>query len=81
MIAFINPAALPALKIAGAVFITLYLLAGAYVFRKRRRLFSRDRLVPRDSPAVRHLRVEVVLIPWLGISTMTVVLWLSLWFN
>ena len=43
MIAFISPAALPALRIAGALFLIIYLLAGAYFFRHRRQLFGRDR--------------------------------------
>ena len=81
MFALINPAALPVLRIAGALFITLHLLAAAYVFRHRRRLFGRDPRVPRDIAAVRHLRFEVVLIPWLFITTVLVVEWLRLWFN
>ena len=38
----INPAAVPALRIAGAPFLIIYLLDGAYFFRHRRRLFGRD---------------------------------------
>ena len=81
MIASINPAALPALRIAGALFIIIYLLAGAWFFRNRHRFFDRDPQVAQDTEAVRRTRVAVVLIPWLGITTMLLVEWLGLWSN
>lgn len=81
MLAAINESALPALRIAGALFLVINLLAMAYVMRNRRRLFGRDPRVENDVPAVRHLRVEVILIPWLFVTTVLFVTWLSLWFN
>jgi len=79
MLALINPAALPALRIAATFFFLLYLAGGAYVFRNRHRFFDRDPNVDNDIPAVRHVRVEVVLIPWLGLTTLLVILLISLW--
>ena len=64
MLAAINPVALPALRIAATFFFLLYLAGGAYIFRNRHRFFSRDPNVDNDIPAVRNVRVEVVLIPW-----------------
>ena len=71
MIAFINPAALPALRIAGALFLMIYLLAGAYVGTKDEDMFvisssgivirvqaSDIRRVGRASQGVRTMRVE-----------------------
>jgi hypothetical protein len=81
MFASINPAALPALRIAGALFITIYLLAGAYFFRNRHRFFDRDPRVDGDNEATRHVRLEVVLIPWLAVTTVLIVEWLGLWAN
>ena len=81
MIAFINPAALPALRIAGALFIVIYFLAGAYFFRNRHRFFDLDPRVDGDNEATRHVRMEVVLIPWLVLTTLLVVLWAGLWLN
>jgi len=81
MIALINPAAVPALRIAGGMFLIINLLAGAYIVRHWRRLFGRDPEVDQDIAAVRHIRVEVVLIPWLSITTILVVEWLGLWTN
>ena len=79
MLAQINPAALPALRIAGTFFFIIYLLFGAYIFRNRHRFFDRDPNVDNDIPAVRHVRVEVVLIPWLVITTLILILLISFW--
>ena len=79
MLALINPAALPALRIAATFFFLVYLAGGAYVFRNRHRFFDRDPNVDDDIPAVRHVRVEVVLIPWLVITTLILILLISFW--
>jgi hypothetical protein len=79
MLALINSAALPALRIAATFFFLLYLGGGAYFFRNRHRFFDRDPNLDNDIPAVRHVRVEVVLIPWAGITTLILILLLSLW--
>jgi hypothetical protein len=79
MLALINPAALPALRIAATFFFLLYLAGGAYVFRNRHRYFDRDPNVDNDIPAVRHVRVVVVLIPWLVIATLILILLISFW--
>ena len=81
LIALINPTALPALRIAGALFIAINLLGGAYLFRRRQQLFGRDPEVEQDIEAVRHARVAVVLIPWLFVTTVLLVEWLGLWSN
>ena len=79
MLALINSAALPALRIAATVFFFLYLAGGAYFFRNRHRFFDRDPRVDNDIPATRHVRVEVILIPWLGITTLILILLISFW--
>ena len=79
MLVVINSAALPALRIAATFFFLLYLAGGAYLFRNRHRFFDRDPRVDNDVPAARHVRVEVVLIPWLGIATLILILLISFW--
>ena len=79
MLGLINPAALPALRIGGALFLIINLIGGAFIFRNRHRFFDRDPDVDNDIPAVRHLRVEVVFVPWLALTTLLVVEWLRLW--
>ena len=75
----INPTALPALRIAGMFFLVINLLAGAYIFRNRHRFFGRDPNVSDDIPAVRKLRIEVILLPWLVLTTFLVFLLIYLW--
>ena len=79
MIIAINPSVLPALRIAGTFFLIINLLAGVYIFRNRHRFFDRDPSVDDDIPAVRKLRVEVVMVPWLALTTLLVILLIYLW--
>src|SRR5436190_23182784 len=74
MLALINPVVLPALRIAATFFCLMYLLFGAYIFRNRHRFFGSDPSVDNDIPAVRKVRIEVVMIPWLGVTTLILVI-------
>jgi hypothetical protein len=79
MLALINPAALPALRIAATFFFIIYLAGGAYIFRNRHRFFDQDRNVDNDIPAVRKVRIEVVAIPWFVLTALILILLISLW--
>ena len=79
MLAVINPVALPALRIAGTFFLTINILAFVYIFRNRHRFFDRDPNVDDDIPAVRNMRKEVILIPWLFLTTLLVIMLIGLW--
>ena len=79
MLALIDPAALPALRIAATFFLLINLTGGTYLFFNRHRLFDRDQNVDNDIPAVRKLRIEVVMIPWLVLTTLLVILLINLW--
>ena len=79
MLALINSAALPALRIAATFFFLIYLAGGFYVFRNRHRFFDRDPNVDNDTPAVRKVRIEVVTIPWLVITTLILILLIRFW--
>ena len=79
MLALINSAALPALRIAATFFFLVYLAGGAYFFRNRHRFFDRDPDVDNDIPAARHARVELILIPWLVITTLILALLIYFW--
>jgi hypothetical protein len=74
MLAEINPVALPALRIAGTFFLIVNIVGGTYIFRNRHRFFDRDPNVDEDIPAMRKLRVEVVMVPWLVLTTLLVIL-------
>jgi hypothetical protein len=79
MLALLDPAALPALRIAATFFFFLYLAVGAYFFRNRRRFFGPDANVDNDFPATRHARVELILIPWFAITTVILILLIRFW--
>ena len=79
MFALINPTVLPALRIAATFFFIINLLGGVYIFRNRHRFFDRDPNVDDDIPAVRNLRMEVVMVPWLVLTTLLVILLIYLW--
>lgn len=80
MLAEVNPSALPALRIAAMFFFILNVCAMVYILRNRHRFFDRDPNVDGDEiPAVRRLRVEVILIPWLFITTALFCILIALW--
>ena len=75
----LNPEALPALRIAATLFLIVNLIGGTYIFRNRHRFFDRDRNVDNDIPAVRHVRFEGVMIPWLVLTSLLVILLIYFW--
>ena len=78
-LALVNPAALPALRIAGTFFLIVNILAMVFIFRNRHRFFDRDPNVDNDIPAMRKLRVEVVMVPWFVLTTLILILLISFW--
>ena len=60
--AVIEPAGLAALRVGFTFAVIVFLLAGVFIFRRRHQLFDRDPNVENDVPAVRHNRVEAVVL-------------------
>ena len=79
MLAAISPVALPSLRIAATFFLIVNIVGGTYIFRNRHRFFDRDPNVDDDVPAMRKLRVEVVMLPWLTLTTLLFILLIYLW--
>jgi len=79
MLAQINPQALTALRIAATFFFIINLLGGVYIFHNRHRFFDQDPNVDNDIPAVRKIRVEVVMIPWFVLTTLVLILLIGFW--
>jgi hypothetical protein len=79
ILAAIDPAVLPALRIAATFFLTIYLLGGAYIFRNRHRFFDPDPNVDNEIQAVRKVRIEVVAIPWFSLTTLILILLIRFW--
>jgi membrane-anchored protein YejM (alkaline phosphatase superfamily) len=78
-LAVLVPSALPALRVAGALFLIVNLLAGAWAWRHRRQLFGPDLTVAGDRVAVRQLQAIVLAIPWLFITFRLLYVWIELW--
>jgi hypothetical protein len=79
MVAVLNSAALPGLRIAATFFFLIYLGIGAYIFHNRHRFFDRDPNVDNDIPEVRKIRIEVVTIPWFVVTTLILILLIRFW--
>ena len=79
MLSLINPAALPALRIAATFFLIINLLVGAYIFRNRHRFFDKDPNVDEDIPAARRIRVEEVMMVWGALTILILVTLIILW--
>ena len=78
-LAAIVPSALPALRVAGALFLIVNLLAGAWAWRHRRQLFGPDATVTGDRTAIRQLQAIVLGIPWLFLTFRLLYIWVETW--
>jgi hypothetical protein len=79
MLALINPAVLPALRIAAMFFLIINLLGGMYIFHNRQRFSVKIQIDRRTLSPVGKLRVEVVLIPWCVLTLFPLILLIYLW--
>jgi hypothetical protein len=79
ILATIDPSALPALRIAGALFLIINLLAAAWAWRHRRQLFGPDSTATGDQSATRQLQVLVLSIPWLFLTFRLLSAWVETW--
>jgi hypothetical protein len=78
-LATIVPSALPTLRVAGAIFVVVNLLGGAYIWHHRRQLLGPDSSVTGDRPAVRYLQAIVLGIPWLFLTFRILCGWIGTW--
>ena len=81
MLGAINPVALPALRVAATFFLIVNMVGGSWIFRNRHRFFDRDPNVDEDIPSMRKLRVEVVMVPWIALTTLLAILLIYLWID
>jgi hypothetical protein len=64
MLAAIEQADLPALRIVFTVAAICFVYGGVFIFRKRRQFFDRDPTVANNAPAARPVRLEAILFVW-----------------
>jgi hypothetical protein len=79
MIAVIEQAGVPALRVAFTVAVIIFLVAGVFIFRRRHQLFDRDPNVENDVPVVRHNREEEILLVWGGLTTVLIFILIQVW--
>ena len=79
LIAGIEPAGLAALRIGFTFAVSVFLLAGVFIFRRRHQLFDGDPNVENDVPVVRHNRVEEVVFVWSGVMLVLLSILFQVW--
>ena len=78
-IAGIQQAGVPALRVAFSLAVLVFLYGGVLIFRRRHQLFDRDPNVEGDTPAVRHVRMEEILIVWGALTTVLIGILIEVW--
>lgn len=79
MIAVIEQAGVPALRVAFTIAVMIFLFAGFFIWRRRHQFFDRDPDVANDVPVVRHNREELILFVWGGMTLMLVSILFEVW--
>jgi hypothetical protein len=79
LIAVIEQAGVPALRVAFTIAVIAFLLGGVFIFRKRHQFFDRDPNILNDVPVVRHNRLEEILFVWGGITTVLIFILIQVW--
>jgi hypothetical protein len=77
--AAIEPAGLPALRVAFTIAVLIFLLAGFFIWHKRHLFFDRDPNVENDIPVVRHIREEAILFVWTGLTLVLISILYEVW--
>jgi hypothetical protein len=79
VIALIEQAGVPALRVAFTVAVIVLLFGGILIFRRRHQFFDRDPNVENDVPAVRHNRMEEILLVWTGLLLVLIAILYQVW--
>jgi hypothetical protein len=81
LVAAIEAAGRPALRVVFTLAALLALLAGAFIYHRRHYLFDRDPAVEDDIPVVRSNRAEEVIFVWGGLTLVLLSMLYQLWFD
>ena len=79
VIAVIEQAGVPALRIAFTLAVIIFLFGGITIFRRRHQFFDRDPNVENDVPVVRHNRMEEILLVWSGLLLVLIAILYQVW--
>ena len=79
MIAAIEPAGVPALRVGFTLAVIVFLFAGAVIWRRRHQFFDRDPNVEDDVPVIRRNREEAILFVWSGLMLVLLSILYEVW--
>ena len=79
LMAVIEQAGVPALRVGFTLVVIMFLLAGVFIWRRRHEFFDPDPDVENDVPVVRHNREEVILFVWSGMTLVLVSILFQVW--
>ena len=79
VMAVIEQAGVPALRVAFTGAVIILLLAGVFIWRRRHQLFDRDPEVDNDEPVVRHNREETIIFVWGGLTLVLISILYQVW--
>ena len=79
VMAVIEQAGVPALRVAFTVAVIVFLLAGFFIWRRRHQFFDRDPDVANDIPVVRHNREEIIFLVWGGLTLVLLNILFQVW--
>ena len=79
LIAAIEQAGVPALRVVFTVAVIIFLSAGVFIWRRRHQFFDRDPNVLNDVPVVRHNRFEELLFVWGGLTLVLISILYQVW--
>jgi uncharacterized iron-regulated membrane protein len=79
MIAVIEQAGVPALRVAFSLAVIVFAFAGVFIWRRRHQFFDRDPNVENDVPVVRHNRAEQILFVWGGLTLVLLFILYQVW--
>jgi hypothetical protein len=79
LIAVIEQAGVPALRVAFTVAVIIFLFGGISIFRRRHQFFDRAPNVENDVPVVRHNREEEILFVWSGLMLVLIAILYQVW--
>ncbi|HEY4270696.1 MAG TPA: hypothetical protein VGM65_01710 [Candidatus Udaeobacter sp.] len=79
MIAGIEEAGVPALRVAFTLAVIMFLFGGVFIWRGRHQFFDPDPNVEDDVPVVRHDREEAIIFVWSGIILILISILYQVW--
>ena len=79
LMAAIEQAGIPALRVAFTGAVIIFLSAGVLIWRNRHRFFDRDPNIENDVPVVRHNRIEEILFVWSGLTLVLLFIAYQVW--